>query len=664
MSRQASPPQSPLNVPAGHLFSAGTNGGNTPNSVTVSLDDWESSFTEDRARPMDEQTPKPRPDQVQAYFTSNDVTDAHQNTLCVGHKHNIDDSTGDEDPSRRRSGSTDRESNVPLHHSNAFFSERDLHSSQQRVFTDDTHASHLSRVALETSASNSTKSISGDSSNATSMSETLTREEKRRKPDKRLFDKKGEPLDRIELEKKPEANPYSYQALQARSNAENDQSLGSVSDESTQRVAESNASVQIQDPPKRPALQQRRSRQEKSWRRSSEREPTPTPSSRQCPSRAISTESWHSISSKISAARSTRHTSSKSSEPSITLEDVQEQSASSQGIGDYTELRSSFRRPGMAGRSRYSSGSQSSHSESPVNSDGRGSEVSAPMSPNLWVSPAVPSPKSKWSFGRIFSRSPRLGEDSVHAKEKGNHSPSSPSISKMSSYFRQHGSKRESPPLVGEIVAGSTERSPRMKSRKTPSEVSGGVSDLKSSAQASQIHVSSYDRQPKNFLEIPKRSRERGSSDEDGGSQTTGRLDSEWNKTETVPGAVSTPHAVFHIQEDLSSSTSAEAEDFIATRDRSLSPVFRVPFSPGLEVDKFGRRKASVMPLPPWFRAPVDEEELQKVQESEKAESSTKTEVLRTEFVIDVPDHLPQSPLCPLNQKKMRICPLHGRMRS
>ncbi|KAI9710359.1 MAG: accessory factor associated with RNA polymerase II [Bogoriella megaspora] len=488
-------------------------------------------------------------------------------------------------------------------------------------------------------------SLSSDFSFATSTSGSASRLTTRGKPDTRLFDDEGYPI-QIRLKQKASPTPYNYQQAREQYELKSGQYGLEIRRQGELQSPTDIPAIRIAEPEPKPSQPpSHRSRQERKWRSSNQRSPTPPPHQRPGHARAASTESFRTGFSfpKVSHSHGVRRSDPVGAEaPSVQDTDP----TPYQRSGSAYPLR----RGSVRGNNNDLKGGGSSHGSE----EGSGGQRSIATSPSISDARQL---KSWGGLGRFFPGSliPREEDDSFEG-----HSPSperSPSRSKLGSYFKLHAVRRWNRSSSDEPVHQKSRKDLKESfTRRSPHNTT--ASEESSSLSTNTLTRAESRLQTQNFQTIRHRSPNSSPAD----PQELSFLTTEARRMETPPSS-------------LSMEMRDQYFDFLGsteTYDSDNIPDAKEPaMTPGWDVDRLARRKASAMPIAPWFRVQIDESEEHQLQhEREKADdpTTTKQRTSTAKFEIDVPDHLPSSPLCPLNQRKSlgsrAICPLHGRKKA
>ncbi|KAI9662924.1 MAG: hypothetical protein M1821_007971 [Bathelium mastoideum] len=507
--------------------------------------------------------------------------------------------------------------------------------------------------------SGSSGSGSGSSSDATSTSGSVTRTTHRGKHDMRLFDESGVPLERIRLEQRKEARPYSYQELSEKAELEAKRKAASL--HSSPEQWSPNPMSPVSDQEEQQDSEQARiarchEERRRLWRNHLHR--TPSPSARPHFPHATSTESNHTLSARVPATRGTRDVRTRKSDPDASKGSKKSSVASLDMKGDplsqhpTTDSHASLRTSATRGASDDSKSTVSS-SESPVSS-------AKPMSVVL-PSGETQVQKPKRSFARLFLKSltgHREGARSTEAHRSSR--PSSPKHSGLGGYFKWHSSTRLG--RSNETFQDKSGKSTEELGANEPSSIELPIEVSDGEKYRPLLEKPSLDPTRRTFL---------GARSQHGIAQDSPRQPSpssfpatEAQKVNTPP-ATEQPKAQKQYFDFLDASNASSQRDPPSSYDDSPKDRYAV-MTPAGDVDKFRRREASVMPMAPLFQVRVDFEEQQATEDEMLGPGESQKKPVR--FAIDVPDHLVSSPLCPLNNKKKigvrPICPLHGRKKS
>ena len=480
-------------------------------------------------------------------------------------------------------------------------------------------------------------------SNTTSTSGSINRMGHRGGQDMRMFDKSGAPLEHIHLEQKKGPKPYSYQEFIEKAESEAKQKADVSSPSSDRDMPNHVASLSAQEP--LGSLEQDRSARSHQARRkhhSSQLDlPTPTIARPEYP-RDMSAESTYTISTQQSTSKGTRNTRTRKSDPEAPVKGSKEPSLTSLGLsGGPTSIheKSGFH------------GSRRSSSETKDNSAGLGSVVPPPSE--------KPVSKPKRSFAHLFSKDLAVQPEEGPQKEG---SESLASSSSKSSVFGGHFKQRS-----GRRSNRSSERIQDPVKRRSEEPVGQRPGSTESDTSIERKQKSSM--QPSVDLNRPASAEV---PDKERSAQPSSRY---------------SPHASFPAIEAMKVSTPPALEsrkvqkhyfDFVSNQNITQQATLPLEsddipidhdalMTPAGDMDRLARREGSVMLTSSLFHTRVDHDLEEESGEDEKVGHGEPGE-RPTKFEIDVPDHLPSSPLCPLNKKGKNgvrpICPLHGRKKT
>ncbi|KAF2236954.1 hypothetical protein EV356DRAFT_39781 [Viridothelium virens] len=555
-------------------------------------------------------------------------------------------------------------------HQRADSSSVDLGNSLRRAY-DLTPESDVYQLQMLPQSQKSSEDLEGtlkgsdssdDSSRATSTSGSFTRLSHRGKPDRRMFDKSGAPLESIRLEQKKGPKPYSYQEMMQKAEMEAKQNAvvsPPTSEQSTQD--EGRPFPTYKQDTKQGQGQVSRSLQEPTRHRDTASQP-PSPMPRPAYSRAASGQSAGTVSSERSVPKDARDSKARKSMPDTSTKGSKRSSLATVGIKEtqHSEPPKSASRSSLR-KSKTSSPSEISNLDSRISQEMPGPSVS-PLPPA-----EIQAPKAKHSFARLFSKSLATQLEEASLKEGHQVGPSlSPKPSILGGLLKLRPGRRSN------RSSEASQEIPKDADVSTNKNlVLGGLSTgqaldshgAKRPSEPLSIHPSEHASpgKPKDKAKIPASSPP---------YSHLSFLATEAQKVTTPP-----PVDNFKVQQyyfDFFGTPKAlnvlnETETPLENDD---SPIFEHPVRIRAgDVDRLSRRKASpmAMPIMPVSHDNV-EGETQRQDIKAKGAGVHEHERKPSRFEIDIPDHLSSSPLCPLNQKRNNgtrlICPMHGRKKS
>ena len=555
----------------------------------------------------------------------------------------------------------------------ANFSSVDLGDSLRRALDLNAKSGFNSKQAVPTSRKSSEDSgdtikeaeSSGEesilSSKATSTSSSVTRTTRRGQRDKRMFDKSGAPLQNIHLEQKKGPRPYSYHELRKKADLEAEWNAVISSPGPKQKLSDDTQSFPVQESPKQlehdhnPKPRQRRNHHSGTSLQISP--PVPRPEY----ARATSSESSQTKFTRRSTARDARDTRVRSSEPEASVKGSKKSSVAS------LDRRGSQ-------LSEYQRSIPHSYLEETVAHDPNEDPVPKIASPtdrarSTRPVPTVPSPspseaqaqKPKRSLARLFSRS--LATQPEEATSKEPHQGAAASASKsgvLGGYFKLHSGKRSN-----RSSEALQEKSKKVSEQPFDTNVAHSALSTAQSPVVQRPLLPPEQSYSHSRRHASQRSLDKGTITP---AHPEPDLPSSFPATEAVkmktPLSASGTKVQQYYFDFLGAPESPDQESPTLNSHDSRFAHHSV-MTPGGGADRLGRRKASAMPMVPSLSIQRDEEALVVEDEKLEVEESGRPP---TRFEIDVPDHLPSSPLCPLNYKKSNgsrpICPLHGRKKS
>ena len=648
MSKGTSPQS--LSNPGSPFFSAGSahEGQITPKTRMEEAPESPSTLRGLRNRGPLKSPAKPQ----DSYFESvQSQTRSDQDTQSKYNFNNTDaDLSGLHVESPRRINLSSVDLGSSLHRASIL--EAESQASEQELQRTAQHSPEDTKNALNRAESSGSESAL--SSKATSISGSFTRMTHRGKHDKRMFDKSGAPLINIDLERKEGPRPYSFQELREKAESELRRHAACSQPQSEQEPGQETHRSPAREPLEELSQDQvPRSRQERRKRRSSiSQQPSPRP----WYPRATSSESTCTLFTRQLTIKDIRGSETRKSDSDATMNTSKKSSVANLSLG---ESQPSGHQKILSRSSLRKSATHNSSEDWRSRSPSPSSRISstAPASDDLSSSAGpVQAQKPKGSFARFFSRSVVGQLEGNTPKEGHSTDASSPKSKLFGGRLRFGPGKRSSrsSEVLPEISRKGSDDSFADKAVISSPAVPSDTLKARLTPQRPSAHL--FQRASGNPLH------QRSTQAPSGHLQTSFPA-TEAQRLMTPPIESSKVQEYYFDFFGIPKAPSASSPTF----DSDDSPVGRHSvMTPMGQVDKLSRRKASAMPLVPSFHVRVDEDDQQ--QDTEEKTGQSESEMKPAVFAIDVPDHLPASPLCPLNIKRSNgtrlICPLHGRKKS
>ncbi|KAL9090530.1 MAG: hypothetical protein Q9165_005291 [Trypethelium subeluteriae] len=503
---------------------------------------------------------------------------------------------------------------------------------------------------------------STSSSRAHSTSGSVTRLTHRGKPDTRMFDKSGAPLESIHLEQKKGPKPYSYQEMMQRAETEAKQNAAVLSRASEQSTQDEGRHFPThKQETKHGQGQGPRPLPEPTRHRGTPSQPS-SPMPRPPYSRATSGESVSTMSSERSMPKDARDSRTRNSVPDAPTRGSKRSSLATVSVKEiqHSEPTKSASRSSLR-KSKASSSSETSDIDSRISH-----EISAPT-----ISPSpideIQAPKAKRSFARLFSKSLATQLEEASLKESYHVVPSPSSKSSIFGGFlklrpgRRSNRSSEASQEIQKDSDVSADDNPVHGGLLTGQ--APGSHGPKRSSEHVSLHLSEHASPGilKDKAKIP--------------ASSTPYAHASFPATEAQKVTTPPPIDSFKVQQyyfDFFGAPKAhnlpgETETPLESDD---SPIVEHPVRTRTQdFDRLSRRKASPMAMRVTPVLNDDVEKVKKRQDIEAEETGVHGyERKPSRFELDIPDHLSSSPLCPLNQKRNNgnrlICPMHGRKKS